>query len=238
MPADDAIGAAKTQIMVGELATLLSEFQRTGNLTVNIAYTDGDWLSTDGKTGHAQLVLTSGTEKLVFGFSPTGSHEDLKATFGADVPGVFAIEDLDANAIQSSNFVFNGAAAAHLIDDVAAQLASQNQTYHTIFNSCITAIHNIVRDYGINVYTLKDELLVAGPIGLAFSIPDTGSKQGYIITDSFEGPNQEIHFYKGDGSQVDALTTNSETGLSWWDTTGQLRYNAGADAELSFSIIV
>src|SRR5947208_2526855 len=107
MPADDAIGAAKTQIMAAELAALLSEFQRTGNLTVNIAFADGNWLSTEGKTGHAQLILTSGNEKLVFGFSPTGSHEDLKVTFGADVPGVFAIEDLEANAIQSSNFIFN-----------------------------------------------------------------------------------------------------------------------------------
>ena len=224
MPVNDSIGQAKEQIMANELSELVAEFQRTGNISVMIAFTDGVW-GIPGDTGHAQLVLVSGDKMLAIGFSPEESNEDLKLTLGMDVPGVLSIEPIEPDAILSSKFIFNGPPAAQLIDGIASRLADPNQTYHTLFNSCITMVHDIVRDYGINVYAVRDELGISGPIASAPQIPDTGTGRGYVITDNFNGPNQEVRFYNGDGSQVDALMSGGQTGLWWWDTTGQLEYN-------------
>ena len=76
-----------------------------------------------------------------------------------------------------------------------------------------------------DAYTVRDQLGISGPIGFAVDLSDDASARGYVITDSFEGPNQRIRFY-GQDSVIEALKTDAETGLSWWNDAGQLQYNA------------
>src|ERR1051325_5770923 len=229
------IDEIKAHILETELGRLREQFGATGNLSVRIAFKEGD--ESQGVTGHAQLVLKSGDETIILGFSPANgvAGEVMKASpWNGGVPAKFSIEnpslnedDPESASILSSEFNFNGATALNLIDDVATKLATPYQTYDWLFRSCITTIDQLVRPFGINVYTIRDDLgILLGPVGWAPPIPSASSPSpGYIATDSFEGPNREFDWYAGDGSRFEGIEFGGTTQMQWWNNAGELQYN-------------